>query len=363
MASKVNPAKQGRQVAAFDDLDLDELLAKLTPEEIDELNNEVDPDNSLLPPSQRCRDQTTKTPTGKFDREKLIRFLEEKAKNEKDWEQNKPFVKEERGKKFVPKKDDSNISKDELSAMGFDIDLEDDVNQVLQNASEEELVDLAGILGFTGMLTQEQVQAAIGNRPQEFGGFNSVAKFEKLKLVPDEPPNTTDVEASIQRLKDNAADLKELNLNNIKTISAEKFERLCEALHGNTNLESLSCANIHLTNGMAEPLLDVLRKNNTLKKLNLESNFLTGELFVKLLRAANRPECALTDLRLCNQRQHVLGVQVEQEITKIILLNTRIQRLGIDLETADALIRVRDHIASNVDKETRQKRRSKSRDR
>ncbi len=53
--------------------DIDDLLSKLTEAEITELNNDIDPDNSLLPPSQRCRDQTTKAPTGAFDREKLIK--------------------------------------------------------------------------------------------------------------------------------------------------------------------------------------------------------------------------------------------------------------------------------------------------
>ncbi len=52
--------------------DIDDLLSKLTDEEIKELNDDIDPDNSLLPPSQRCREQTTKAPTGPFDRQKLI---------------------------------------------------------------------------------------------------------------------------------------------------------------------------------------------------------------------------------------------------------------------------------------------------
>ena len=46
--------------------------------------------------------------------------------------------------------------------------------------------------------------------------FAGVAKHEAFKLYPDEPPNTTDVEESIKKLKDNDANLKELNLNNIK---------------------------------------------------------------------------------------------------------------------------------------------------
>ena len=47
--------------------------------------------NSMLPPSQRCRDQTTKDPTGPYKREKLLNYLEEQAKSEKDWEDVVPF--------------------------------------------------------------------------------------------------------------------------------------------------------------------------------------------------------------------------------------------------------------------------------
>lgn len=49
--------------------------------------------NSLLPPSERCRNQTTKAPTGPLNREALLKWLEDKAKAEKDWEEAKPYTK------------------------------------------------------------------------------------------------------------------------------------------------------------------------------------------------------------------------------------------------------------------------------
>lgn len=45
----------------------------------------------MLPPSQRCRDQTDKDPTGPYKREKLLNYLEEQAKGEKDWEDVVPY--------------------------------------------------------------------------------------------------------------------------------------------------------------------------------------------------------------------------------------------------------------------------------
>ena len=55
-----------------------------------------------------------------------------------------------------------------------------------------------------------------------FFSLLGVAKAETLKSVPFEPPNTTDVEDSIKRIKDNDPKLKHLNLNNIK-VSVEVF--------------------------------------------------------------------------------------------------------------------------------------------
>ena len=51
-----------------------------------------------MPPSERCKYRLDKSPTGPFNRKKLIAFLEKKAKEEKDWDEVKPFTKEIRGK-------------------------------------------------------------------------------------------------------------------------------------------------------------------------------------------------------------------------------------------------------------------------
>ena len=50
-----------------------------------------------MPPSERMKPQTTKDPTGPFNRKKLLAFLEKKAKEEKDWENVIAYVKKEPG--------------------------------------------------------------------------------------------------------------------------------------------------------------------------------------------------------------------------------------------------------------------------
>ena len=54
--------------------------------------------DSHIPPSERCAYRTTKAPTGPYNRKHLIDFLEKKAKEEKDWDEAKPYAKEVRGK-------------------------------------------------------------------------------------------------------------------------------------------------------------------------------------------------------------------------------------------------------------------------
>ncbi|VDP95439.1 unnamed protein product, partial [Echinostoma caproni] len=55
-------------------------------------------------------------------------YLIEKAKAEKDWEEAVPYEKKTRGKVFVPKKVDVQVSQKELADMGFDVELDEDVN-------------------------------------------------------------------------------------------------------------------------------------------------------------------------------------------------------------------------------------------
>nr|CAS07436.1 tropomodulin [Echinococcus multilocularis] len=330
--------------------DIDDLLSKLTEAEIKELNDDIDPDNSLLPPSQRCRDQTTKAPTGPFNRENLIKFLVEKAKNDPDWDEAVPYEKKIRGKVFEKKKvEPVAVEKNELSELGFDVEFDESINEALDNATDDELIDLAAILGFTGMMNQVQFHASIENRGQVGGGFLGVAKAEQLKIVPDEPPNMTDVEESIKKLAADDASLTVLNLNNIKCLGPEVVSRLFTALGENTKLHELHMAGTNLTSAMVEPLLLPLKVNHTLEVLNLESNFITGDMILKILDSISDSKSAVKDLRLANQRQRVLGVQVEEQIAKLVLQNPRLSNLSLYFDTPYARVQINEHLKKTVD--------------
>ncbi|OUC47723.1 Tropomodulin [Trichinella nativa] len=304
----------GRDLSEYEDIDIDSLLTKLTPEELEELNSEVDPDNSLLPPSQRCRDQTTKSPTGPFRREELLKFLEEKAKNEADWEEKVPFKQGvKRGKAYVP-----SVVEEKKETFGIDLAkaLEmDEVEIALSEATENDLVDLAGILGMHSMLTQTQYHNVVKGKSQdeENSSFSAVVKSTPLKFVPDEPANNTDVLDCIRRLNENDPSLTEVNINNMKG------------------------------------LIELLEMSKNLKNLNVESNFLTGEFLIALLQATLKQQC-LVEIHVENQRAAVLGNKVEMELARIVEENDSLLRVGISFQSMDARYRVSYAIEKNYER-------------
>lgn len=149
-----------------------------------------------------------------------MKFLEEQGKNEKDWEQNKVYIREVKGKVWVPPPPQI-VSKDQDNDNdGFGGSSEWD--DVLSGASEADILELAAILGYTGLVNQIQFHAAqvglFGDKVEGMvgSGWSAAAKSQPLKHVPLEPDNDTDVEASISRLNNNDSSLTSLNLNNIK---------------------------------------------------------------------------------------------------------------------------------------------------
>lgn len=335
----------GKKAEDIPDIDLeniDDLLQALTAEEIDELNGDFDPDNTLLPPSQRSRNQTDKDATGPFDRHHLLEFLEKKAKTEKDWEQNKAYIKEQKGRKFVPKEQEKTVVNEDDEAV------ETEWDEILMAASEEELVDLAAVLGFHSMLTQTQFYASLKDEKVNEGGFSGAAKAQELKLVPDEAPNATDIEESIKQLKANDPKLKVLNLNNIKNVSIERLIAVCEALKDNTTCIHFHMAGVAANDKVGKALTESLTVNKTLKTINVESNFLTSEVLVELLKAININQNVL-ELRVANQKPEVLGNKAEMQISKLIQDNKTLLRFGINFEFADARIRVNERLKQNFD--------------
>ncbi|XP_060649797.1 tropomodulin isoform X5 [Drosophila nasuta] len=343
------PAKlYGKDLSEYDDVDVESLLAQLSPEEITILAKEVDPDDNFLPPDQRCGYECTKEATGPLNRKQLIEHINKQAIETPDQPEFEPYVQGKvRGKKWVPPpRDAREIEAEEQIA----IDMGEEYEHALNDATQEEIIDLAAILGFHSMMNQDQYHASLLNKGQPVGlGWDGITKSTQQKLFPSDPPNSTDVEESIKRVKDDDNKLIDLNLNNIKNISDEKLEQLFAALPQNEHLEVLSLTNVGLTDKTALLLAEAIEKSKTLRVLNVETNFISPPVIVRLVQALLKCH-TIEEFRASNQRSAVLGNKIEMEITNLVEKNSSLLRLGLHLEFNDARHRVAAHLQRNIDR-------------
>ncbi|XP_045494500.1 tropomodulin-1 isoform X3 [Colias croceus] len=351
------PAKlYGRELSTYDEIDVDELLAKLSQEELTMLAKEVDPDDTFLPPSQRTNYACEKDPTGPLNRKKLIEHINKQALETPDRPEVKPYVAGViRGKKWIPPPPPEKIRDADEQ---ITIDLGDEYEQALSSASQEEIIDLAAILGFHSMMNQDQYHASLLNKGQPVGlGWDGITKATKPKVYPMDPPNDADPDDTIKRVQENDQKFTDLNWNNIKNISDEKFEKLFEALKTNTNLEVLSLVNVGLNDRTAQLLADALEMNSTLRVVNVETNFISPPGVVQLVKALLTTN-TVEEFRASNQRSQVLGNKIEMEITKLVEANPTLLRLGLHLEYSDARHRVASHLQRNIDRNCRVQKRT-----
>lgn len=303
----------------YKDLDEDEILNKLSAEELKQLETaleEMDPENALLPAGMRQKDQTTKKATGTFNRDSLLKYLEKEAMEYKDREDVVPFTGEKKGKVFVPKQKPIETRQEEVTT------LDPELEEALSSATDTELCDLAAILGVHTLVTSSQTYDGTGSKE----GYNNVIKGEKMNPVFDEPPNPTNVEDTLQRIKSNDGTLTEVNLNNIKNIPIPTLKDLAKAMEKNTHVKKFSLAATRSNDPIAVAFSEMLRENKTLRSLNLESNFITGA-GVQALVDALRDNDTLTEIKIDNQRQQ-LGTTIEMEIAKMLEENNSIVKFG-----------------------------------
>ncbi|XP_009071485.1 PREDICTED: tropomodulin-2 isoform X2 [Acanthisitta chloris] len=297
-----------KELEKYKNINEDEILSKLSEDELKQLEHvldDLDPENALLPAGFRQKDQTTKPATGPFDRERLLSYLEKQALEHKDREDFVPFTGEKKGKIFIPKEKPIETHTEEK------VTLDPELEEALASASDTELYDLAAVLGVHNMVNNPKFDETGARGKDGKGIVRNVVKGEKVKPIFEEPPNPTNVEASLQRIKANDPSLTEINLNNIKAFA------------------------------------DMLKVNKTLKSLNVESNFITGTGILALIDALKKNE-SLTEIKIDNQRQQ-LGTAVEMEIAKMLEENSRILKFGYQFTKQGPRTRVAAAITKNND--------------
>jgi tropomodulin len=339
------------------ELDIDELVERLTPGEIQKLLDECDPDDPHIPPSLRTNYKCEKQATGPLNRKKLMDYINDQALNTPDIPDAVPHVPGTvRGKKWIPppKPQDPKESLRGLldEEIELDIDLGDDTESALNDASTAEIVDLAGILGLHSMMNQDQYHSAQSDKwakPADPSvGWNGITKATPLKEFPPEEPNRTDPEEVITKLSQNDESADKVNLNNVP-VSEKQFMRLFEALSSNETLEDLSMANTMLGDFAAGNLAKSIESNKALEKINIESNNVSPQTLIKLFEAANVQQ-VLTDVKASNQQAQFLGNKVEMAITKAVENNKSLLRVGLHFEFNDCRNRVAVQLQKNLDR-------------
>ncbi|CAJ0946693.1 unnamed protein product, partial [Mesorhabditis belari] len=358
----------GKGLKDVDDVDFEGMLGKLSAAELEDLNNDFDPDNSMLPPSQRCQEQTSKAPTGPYKRERLMQFLEDTAKNEKDWDEVVPFQKGMvRGSRFVdenaaPSGKGSGIGGMEMPIALDLADPDDDemsvedeeivIERALKKAPENDLVDLAGILGMHSVLNQPQFYNALKGKGQDENSgttFSGAIPSYQPKVYPDEPENVTDVDDCINRLHDNDSSLKTVNINNMKRVSKEKIRQLIDAASNSKHIESFSLSNTAIADTEARCIEKLIENSPSLKVVNIESNFITPEMLARLLRATLKTQ-SIIEFHAENQRQGVLGNQIEMDMMLTVEENEALLRVGIAFQSMEARHRVAEALERNYER-------------
>lgn len=168
---------------------------------------------------------------------------------------------------------------------------------------------------------------------------NGLVKTKQTTETTDQNLNTTSDRASgnpividealEQVLGDDPA-MTEVNLNNIEDISQETLLRFAEALCTNTHVHVFSLANTHADDRVAFAISKMLRENCSIRNLNIESNFVSGQGILALL-AALQHNHTLVELRFHNQR-HICGGKVEMEMVQLLRENTTLLKLGYQFD-------------------------------
>ncbi|KAK2488506.1 hypothetical protein MC885_000155, partial [Smutsia gigantea] len=409
-------SKNSDQELFDENIDEDEILANLSPEELRKLQSEVEvmaPD-PRLPVGMIQKDQTNKPPTGDFDHKSLIdymywqkasrRMLEDErvpvtfVPSEEDTQEQHEEI--DKGNKNVPQylkeKLNNEITANKRESKGSPDaqETDDDEEEEEDDDDDEEEEDEDGededdsdeddseesnekTKRAENGEVKEQVRNGESNcQPTTKKAFEGqkdipetqeksekkISKLDPKKLALDTSflkvsarpsGNQTDLDGSLRQVRQNDPDMKELNLNNIENIPKEMLLDFVNAMKKNKHIKTFSLANVGADETVAFALANMLRENRSITTLNIESNFITGKGIVAIMRCLQFNE-TLTELRFHNQR-HMLGHQAEMEISRLLKANNTLLKMGYHFELPGPRMVVTNLLTRNQDKQ-RQKR-------
>ncbi|KAM8973306.1 leiomodin-2 [Pelodytes ibericus] len=372
-----------REISKYEDIDEDELLASLSPEELQELEREledIEPDHNL-PVGMRQKSLTEKSPTVNFSREALMAYWEKETQKLMEQEQSGA------GDKSTKEEEEEGSEEDDFTGSNSEIseDIyteEDEEDEDVEEEEEEELEEEEEIVSELEESDKDEIKEdekcetrksfdqfptptcnGVTNNSSTCNGYS--VNVSKPCRQTDGPPNhknttglalsnPTVIDDALENIKINDPETCEVNLNNIENITPETLILFAHALKDNTVVKVFSLANTHADDNVAIAIASMLRVNRSITSLNIESNFITGKGILAIMRALQYNNNMLTELRFHNQR-HIMGSQVEMEIAKLLKDNTSVVKLGYHFELPGPRMSMTSILTRNMDRQ-RQKR-------
>uniref|UniRef100_A0A665TRH2 Leiomodin-3 n=1 Tax=Echeneis naucrates TaxID=173247 RepID=A0A665TRH2_ECHNA len=311
----------------FEDIDEDEILAMLSPEELKELQSEMDimiaPDESV-PVGQRQKDQTEKPPTGTFDHRSLVDYLY--------WEkESKRMLEEERVPATL---------------------LPSEVREAVDGTEGEEIIEIIEeIVEEDNEMDEKGKEVGVKDDSERKINKLKIPKLalNNIKMTSRPSGNETNLESTLDKIRNNNPSVTEVNLNNIENIPKDMLLDYVNALKKNKHVKTFSIANTGVDENIAFNLANMLRENRSITTLNIESNFITGKGIVAIIRCLQFNE-TLTELRFHNQR-HMLGHHAEMEISRLIKANNTLLKMGYHFELPGPRMVVTNILTRNLDRQ------------
>ncbi|MGH0183000.1 UNVERIFIED_CONTAM: hypothetical protein FKN15_010943 [Acipenser sinensis] len=372
-----------RQVS--EDPDIDNLLADLSPEEMKELEKELDVEDPdyKVPVGLRQRNQTDKHPSKCYNRGAMLDYCERETKKlierELSVEQGEEETDGRETKASEPENQDpgkDNRKEDRLRRMGRSSQSNSKETQEKSEQAREKPEKKTGKEERTATKedkkdTNKEEKCVASEIRDESSTKTAEAENCPAKDVPDSPVSKVKEEEeeeeedeeeeaapsifdeTLERIQNNDPELTELNVNNSEVIKTDMLIRFSEALKTNTFVKVFALANTRADDHVAIAIGAMLRTNKTVKSLNLDSNHLTSKGISAVVRAL-QCNSTLTELRFHNQR-HICGGKTEMEMAKILKENSTLLKLGYHFELAGPRMTMTNILSRNMDKQ-RQKR-------
>jgi tropomodulin len=226
-------------------------------------------------------------------------------------------------------------AKDEIKRI--DIELTKEEEELFDGITDEELVEFAAMAQLHGMVTQEVSTLVASGKP-----VNKELNLAVSKKVPTKGPRRAhlhlddedidlDVPMLMNALEDDTEQIFFVKIHNI-TLEKYILYGIFDKLKSTQSMKHLALTNVGLNDEKLLTLVEILKQNETIETLNLESNVFTNHACEPLLEMlVTHP--SIREIKLSHQK-YSLGTRGEEAMARLITTNTNMMKIGYGFSIA-----------------------------